>query len=354
MTYDKTWTFQVNTVPTDQTSDLNRIKSWGYQLKTFLVSVAGWTVAASSDGTSSGSSDYWSGISSLIFANEGTAHSWVVLKSPAGIVAGSDGSYTGDQSRLWFCIFCGTNTSGSQQVKFSYHREAPTGGSTTATPTSTDKIIRSFFGFYQPNLSSHFHFACTSEGNFYALASGDTTGKFWQVIGILPLAAISQVNGSGHDYPYGAVILDSACWYQYDTLTGGYLGRLWLMPNSGYSGNLNAWCADGTWAPSVSGSDHYGNVRAMVLGNGDSTATNPGGWIGYSFPSGGDSVNSLQQYGQVHVQVETGGKTAYIGRLADVYGSGAGTPQLSVDNITTPTMQFFGNLWLPTNAVMSL
>jgi hypothetical protein len=137
--------------------------------------------------------------------------------------------------------------------------------------------------------------------------------------------------------------------HAYDTDAGGnFLKMQNLMPQTSWHGNLQAWCADGTWTPALSGTYRYGNVRACVLGNGAN------GWIGYSFPSGGDSVNSLQQYGQVHVQIESPGKTAYLGRLADIYGSGGGTPQLSVDSISSPTQQYTGNLWLPVNTVMTM
>lgn len=353
MTFEKTWSFALNTVPTDQSTNLQRIRSWGYQLKSFLVSTAGWTVTASSDSSTSSSSDLWSGLSALVFNSEGSAHSWIVIKSPVGIVAGANGSYTGDQSRLWVCIFCGRNDSYQEEVKFSYHREAPTGGSTTATPTSTNQIIRPYWANASIS-NSHFHFACTSAGNFWAAGSQDGAAKLWQMIGILPLGAVSQINSTSLDYPYGAVIIDTM--RAYDTDAGGnFLKMQNLAPQTNWHGNIQAWNADGTWTPALSGTYPYGNVRMMVLGNSAPTYSSfPGGWIGYSFASGGDSVNSLQQYGQVHVQIESPGKTAYLGRLADIYGSGGGTPQLSVDSISSPTMQYTGNLWLPVNTVMTM
>lgn len=352
MTFEKTWSFALNTVPTDQSSYLQRRRSWGYQLKSFLVTMAGWTVESSSNSSSSGSSDYWSGLSSLVYASGGSAHSWVVLKSPAGIIAGPDGSYTGNQSRLWFCIDCGFNNFGQAQCIFSFHNVSPTGGSTTTTPTSSNQIKQSLvYGqTTDANNNSHFQFACTSNGNFYAGISGDTYSKFWQFVGILPLGSVSQINSSTLDYPYGCVLFDSQ--YGYD-LTN-ILRQLVLKPQTTFTGAINAWCEDGTWSPALSGTNPYGNVRFCVLGNSDSSSAIPGGWIGYSFPSGGDSVNSLQQYGQVHVQIESPGKTAYLGRLADIYGSGGGTPQLSVDSISSPTQQYAGNLWLPVNAVMTM
>lgn len=331
MSYEKSWSFSINQTPATQGDNQSRMRSFLYGLKVWLVSL-GWTVEQSCTGSSIASSDLWSSVSSIASHTEGSNHGWATLKSPAGLVAGPSGSYTGDQSRLWLTLsaVAASTNQGLTDHKVVLHRVSPTGGATNTTPSSTDQLLFSDnAGFSGGN--GLFHFGGISSGHFYALHSATGAGYMRYGLCLPPLGAVETIVGSGLDIPYGVIF-----WAGSATATPGVFtqGQLTI------SQSARTWHGDGTTAA--------GNARVMALGNGAS------GWIGAGFPSSGDSVNGRQPYGQLHVQTETTAKTSYVGRIADIFGSGAGTPQGSVDNVSTPGWQFMGSLWLPTNAVMGM
>jgi hypothetical protein len=328
MSFEKTWVFLPNQTPADQSSSALRTKSQVFALKEFLKNSAGWTVTGSSTGTTTSASDLWTSPSVIGQANEGSAHGWVTLQSPEGMNAGADGTYTGDQSRVWLVL--SLNNGNGNIVRISAHRVAPAGGTNTATPSSTTQILLD--GQTINSLANGvMHFGAASSGHFYFLwaANGANLAQF--ALMIPPMAAVSTVVATSQAYPYETPVICA-----YNTSSPGALAQATFLPTSG---GVQAWCADGTTTSK--------NCRGLALGNG------AGAWLGATFPTGGDSVNNEQMFGALHVQVETVGKTAMIGRLADISASGAPTPQGSVDNVTTPSGAFFGNLWLPVNAVLS-
>jgi len=92
-----------------------------------------WTVRYSCDSSSAGSAgdgvDKWAADSNLVWANSGSAHSWMVLRQ------------TGIATNYEICISCeNASANGSSITLVVSPSAAFTGGSTTARPTATDEI----------------------------------------------------------------------------------------------------------------------------------------------------------------------------------------------------------------------
>ena len=118
---EKTWTTSVSVVTTGTAAE--RCQTQLYNLKTTLLS-NGFSVALSSNGTSSGAADYWSSSSDLVYDVEGDPHAWIVLEHSSGYQICIDYVYSEFYSLDFFASYSGSFT----------------GGSTTSRPTSSDEF----------------------------------------------------------------------------------------------------------------------------------------------------------------------------------------------------------------------
>ncbi len=177
-TYEKTWAFDMNRAITPASAlDLTRRTMWhiAAALTGNLGGLASglWTLYASSDSSTAGtdSTDRWKLLSAaydgtkIVRGATTSVHSWIVLASPsmAGVV--------------WYMVLS-FNTAADTSIRITFHKVAPTGGSTTATPTSastsmwcphangaaTDYIVNA-----GATDNSRFSVGLTSAGDFYYL-----------------------------------------------------------------------------------------------------------------------------------------------------------------------------------------
>jgi len=118
---EKTWSTSVTAVNTG--TSVERAQTQLYTIKTELLS-NGFSVALSSNGTSSGASDYWSSASDVNWDADGDAHSWIVLEHSSG---------------YQICFDCASNFFYNLYFYSSYSGVF-TGGSTTTKPTATDEL----------------------------------------------------------------------------------------------------------------------------------------------------------------------------------------------------------------------
>lgn len=139
MPLTRTWNVQaIDQVPADQTTALLVNKSTLFALKRFLTGadpvVGGdtglWTVDRSSNGTTAGAGDNWASQTDVKWHTDGSAHSWIVFKSPSGFVGGGNFVYLEID-----CIGSGSDTA-TEFIRMYMSGAAFTGGSTTARATS--------------------------------------------------------------------------------------------------------------------------------------------------------------------------------------------------------------------------
>jgi hypothetical protein len=328
MSYEQTWTFSHNLVPTDRTTSALTGKSFALQLKNFLVA-NGWAVTLSSNGVTANSSDNWSSLTNMIGAAAGVAHSWCVLKSPEGIVAGAAGNYTGDQSRVWFLIDLASTT--GYNLSFYFDRVAYTGGSTTNKPVgSADEIFLN--GAQTTMLSTSFftttlfHFAAATNGSFAARTSYSSEGAVGFSLLCQKCVDEPTIISSGLPYPYGI-----------NFRAKGFVATgTELIVDITASTNNYGWAFDGTAA------------KNEMLCLRSST-----GVIGDATGNTGNAYNLINESSFGYMQCITVAKRGMIGRVPDYKVTGAVIANGTV-NPGTIEYCFSGNVWMPSDVVISM
>jgi hypothetical protein len=352
MARERTWTFSSNTTPTDQTTALRQAASFWVQLKTFLLA-NGWTVAQTCDASSVSGSDLLTSVTSgWTWAASAGAHSWYVLKSPAGIVAGLDGSSTGDQSCIWFSVDC--NYANVYQIKAYFHNVAPTGGTTTAAPTSAQQLGWATQSYLKTTLVSTtlWNFAINSKGAFTANIVYSLTGYSLFALAATSLTDLTIITSSGLTYPYGICFFcqtrDSSPGVFWDAnglaaLTSGEDGGI-ISDKSGTT--VKAWNVAG-----VAVSSRAGGVVYAVSGSGQ-----VGCYAAQVTTATGDTVNNQL----VKLPVFVGYPSQHIGRMEDFYQArsvyfGPGIANGTVTpSISSVEYALFSCFWQPYDTAVSL
>lgn len=129
----KTYQFNVNNIQEAQGSALACNRQAWLTIKNILIGFAQnpWQVVASSNGVVANSSDNWATTADLIWANDGTAHSWIVLKQTKLkstyqlLIDFGSASSDGNKCHVYWT----THASGFSSLT-----------SITATPTATNQV----------------------------------------------------------------------------------------------------------------------------------------------------------------------------------------------------------------------
>ncbi len=322
MSLFKTWTFNLNQKPIDNSSGANQTKSFFLQLITFLAA-NGWSYDGSSNGVSTNATTNISTVADIVHAAAGNAHSWQIMKSPEGFVAGDDGSYTGDQSRLWLLIATDSATATSWLVEG--FTQKPTGGTITANPTNATYGLGFTNGQLILTPTSNmpiFHFAITSQGNFWAGITASTAGYMTTFIALYPTRNPVQYNG--FDYPYA-----TGLHVEYANAS--------TNPAVPVTAKMKTWRPGGTVNTSSAG---------LALRNvADQAAPTSGS-------TGGFNRNGKVYTGKMFLGAYAG-STGIIAEVADFFvHTAADTSNKIVDDPTTPTLCNYGALLLPVNAII--
>jgi hypothetical protein len=193
VTLNKTWYIDLNLAPSAQATAIDQHRRMVYNLKQFLTggafydngvtvpagsaSAGAWTVQGSGNGAGTfGVGDNWTSSASIVSAATGVAHSWIVLRSPAGFVPG-----VGFVEILIDC-----NATGAAQFENFTMVWANSGnpfsigtGTNLAAPTSpTNSASRANVQYIENTLLVNHtnHFWRNSEGDFWVTASKDGGG----------------------------------------------------------------------------------------------------------------------------------------------------------------------------------
>lgn len=355
----ETWNFDgLNTIPSDQTTLANQCSSCWWDFVT-LITAAGdgaWTIESSSG---------WGSFGALTWATGTNTHSWICLKSPVGIVAGNDGSYLGDQSCIWLTIDLNYATA-SATVKTKFHRTVPTGGTSTAAPTSTYQL--SWYADTQFLRTTYagtarWNFQRTNKGNFIFDINYLSTGYPSFTLSSLPVTDVMKQNQdiAGKDYPYAMVLFSRwndgilygiGAWGNFITPTVNSTSYDNILAQTSPMGTLNVlgWAADGAIATMKLGFMAYSQYSAVS------------GWnavvahmIGEIIPKEGDVWVGKNKLGsEVPVICSTTGKVAPVGILSDITCAGGLYNQGAVDDRTNIQYRYNGSLWMPANVKVSL
>lgn len=175
----KTWQYSVNNTVAVGANALATNRAVLRAIKNALLAFGTlpWTVRYSCDSTTAGIAgdavDRWTADTNLVWANAGTAHSWIVLQQ------------TGITSTFQVCLdLTSASASGLVLTIVLSPSAGFTGGTTTARPTATDEVIvqsNAGWGGQSANTQTVYHVMHSTDGqcNRVAICVGNTTSGFW-------------------------------------------------------------------------------------------------------------------------------------------------------------------------------
>jgi hypothetical protein len=304
MSLSKTWYTSANLAAADITTALRASASGYFALKNLLTGgLAGtagtggqptnfWTVHSSSDGVTASNADNLGGntftAAKWVRAAAGVAHSWFVLQSPA-----SGGLTTGP-----YYLMLSMGTAADANCIIAISRAAPSGGTTTADPTSSpvQSIAPAAQYFSNTTAASKYHLVMDAKGNFHFLGSVNGGNRFVSYVGVHELTEVP----TGDLAP---VVL------YLDFLTSGTGVPRFCTTN--VSSGIRGMCNDGTTAASSSTALRMANLTWS--GNTDSatrTAVN-------------NTDSKVDGIPMAHVYDTTASHATYRGRVPDVWYMGA-------------------------------
>lgn len=174
--YERSWQFDINRAPSDNSTNLLLSKSTLWHWKALIQGEEGgatnalWTTLGTSDGVTSSldTNDRWLSTfdeTKIIRAPAGTAHSWYTGKSPAAM------------GPFYFTL--DYSTPNDNEVTIAISKAAPTGGSITARPTAPDEWVYTDQKINDGTAEAHtFHSMLSSRGDFIFLLSKNTRARF--------------------------------------------------------------------------------------------------------------------------------------------------------------------------------
>ena len=354
MSLEKPWHFDINRVHPELSTTL-RMSQWQlwYMAESLLGNVGGhtlglWTVYTSCDGVTAGADgdgiDRWGAgtfdASKMVKAIAGSAHSWMVLKSPD--FGGGDFYYL----ILELSFTTNPTTLADSQYIAVICKTAPTGGSTLNRPTSTQQALcevannAAFLNSGNIN-PQKVHSGLTTDGKqFYMLMSRDNSGTFQFGMSF----AYLQNTKTTDDFKM--VLLSIV-----DETYG-----CWTMSNVGTLASVSATVVSKVSAGAAQQSSYFVMSPGMIMtssqsGNFTSTSGTAGDTADgtqYDWPAWLCSTNSIS------LNTFSGtwtikGRFGDFGVGPDILGDGSSAPATGpVDHMLV------GAIWVPTDTIPSL
>jgi hypothetical protein len=192
MALSRTWYTDANIALSDTSTAALTAKSIIWAIKAILKGEIGtntyglWTCESSSIGSSYGASDLWTSsfvAANIVRATAGLDHSWIVLKSPAGM-----GPY-------YLCL--DYSTSSDLTVTIITAKSGFTGGSRTARPTSVDEVVHYSVGSTltaNEAIGGKIHRVTDADGNFWIFLSKNGLNYFYGLFGFQVLANTKTID----------------------------------------------------------------------------------------------------------------------------------------------------------------
>jgi hypothetical protein len=345
-TFEKTWAFDLNRAYTPASAlDLTRYTMW-LLAATLTGNIGGltqglWTLYASSNSVTAGtdSTDRWvlagpyDG-TKIVRGSGAAAHSWIVLKSPTIHSAN-------------FYMILSFNSAADDKIRISFMKTAPTGGSTTATPTSTDQ--------WWPNNTSlaaadwAMNAAAADNSRF---STGLTSAGDFYFVGCKQLAGLPNLIITFHGLSNKKASDLYPVWAAVEYRSGG-VARInngnWIgtagNPGAAVGGNAGRHAISGVWCVNP------WLIPAYNDAGGAGTASNT--------PAVADSIDGTYQDWPIWIMMGSAGAvpSGVRGRLADFAFCANTVASLAEASVSpasgSPDSSRCGNLWLPANAAFN-
>lgn len=286
-----------------------------------------WTLVSCSDGVTFNATgtDLWGAVydgTKIIRAAAGTAHSHMTLRSQAFTAGGI--------VNVPFYMTIDFSTTQDYQCNFYFSKAAPTGGSITARPTSTDEwsnatVLMNSQAVATPKLNGWL----ATDGNFVfgTVVPGSGVMRFGAMFHVLSNTRVADPTKgyAGDLYPAFSAIGYNATWPFFDSTSIAASGVFQGRSHNGAAvvGAAMAWLRTNSVDPT-----------ATVVNTGD--------------PSDGSYYELITE-----LIVTTNGWYSIRGRFADIVAAvpGASVTSNSEPSVGAPVSQVIGNLWFPVNGV---
>lgn len=334
---DRTWQYDNNRTVADTTVAARMNYSWLWYLKAFLTGQAGgatlglWTVDQScayvggTTWTASSGDNYSSTfvLAEWLQAASGN-HSWIVLKSPASFANGP-----------WYLTIDLLSTAGTALPTngFRFSKTQPTGGSTSASPTTSNYIYSNYLG----NTMDY-----------------STTGVLYRINGMLAsngdfvVIVVKANTGLPQTFTAAFHLLETDA---SDTAPMCFMHQ-WLQ-----SGN----CMTATYFSEHSTANNQWHIMAPIIGPSGSTTVGGGALVVGTIQSGGFGFRQVLTYGDaisykhptfpMYIWNATSGYLCVRGRLPDFQWILSALPQGAVyPGNGSITYVKLGDVYFPANA----
>jgi len=251
--------------------------------------------------------------SNIITATAGTNHSWIVIKSPLVL-----GPY-------YIIIDYNVGSGTPYQAQFIISKAAPTGGTATARPTSTDEV--------QPTASTNCSFNLNIV-NSYGCGALSTDGYFW--------LGTNRGIGTVGNFEYGMVFQVIADTKSADTYKGMFFVFGGLA--SGNPFNTSTFRTVGNWgARNFNGTTSTVTMAPMDMSYNTSTVT-------FDSLALADFTDGQYDDAPVYICSNTLGQYTIKGRLIDIRRGPSSLPEgFTEPNPSSPSSIFLGGYWWPCN-----
>lgn len=246
----------------------------------------------------------------------GAAHTWYVLKSPSGMM-----------DSFWY-LTVDWNATTDQTCNFVLSRTLPSGGTTSARPTTTNEVLRANIFAEASANAAKTHFITDANGNFWFLESRNGQGYFQFGMGVQELV---EARSSGDS----ARVAMLTCQAVANRGAWDFVGN----------GNNAAFMLTNTGTPPTA------NQTKILLPQGYSAAAT----TTYSNVNTNSIDSKVDRLPIFYIYDNTASSTGVRGRVPDVF---IGSSQVAVGSTEpssgTPEEMCVGGIWIPCSVAPSL
>ena len=349
-TRQRTWTISQNNTP----SDVSTVAAQGKEiLLTFknALKTAGWTVMQSSNSSTADTNDNWSSVSDVV--NGTSAHSWIVLRSPANYPSSGNYIYFGidynssDPAQLDWCTATANWSGLTTSVGPASSSSTDPNGSNVHTTTDDTYFIPKEVSDGSVR-AVKYHICTNTTGDFIFYTSINATGQVFfgsfinklsqaESVDDFPIATYFRGMGSSNSTSTSSFLYASNPFVLGDLSNGGGSGRGFKFD-------------DGTVAMSSGITAHnYYYHEYWTVGHTTGFSTNMGS-------STGDNISGKMPALPIWCTGAGGTNGKFIrGVLTDMYVANGSSQSLAATGDVTPgtgtiTFGCVGSLWLPCDA----
>ena len=339
-TLTRTWTTDQNNAPSDQTSTGAQVKEILLTFKNAL-KTAGWTVMQSSNSSTADTSDNWSATSDIV--NGTSAHSWIVLRSPANYPSSGNYIYFGidyynsNAAQVDWCTATANWGNLSTSIGPAHSSATHANGDNVHTSSDDTYVVPSSV------TDIKYHICTNTTGDFILYTSVDSTGQCHFASFINKLSSADPVD----IFPIATYFRSTG------TTASSYGSNPWY-----YSDLFNGASGSGRGFKFDDGTTSSNSYYHEYWGFANSTSSSP--WGTNMGSSSGDDISGKFPAFPIYCTGAGGTNGKFIrGILTDIYQANFNTVAFAAIGDVSPgtgsiTQGCIGSVWVPCGVAPTL